>query len=192
MHPNGICLTGLWQITEDTGYSGYFRNGSRALVVGRYRKSKAVGAVFGLTCANVTSVYAITPLTKGLNIMPRHNGSESSAPPRPLGKARKDLWDRVCCDFVLGDKCERETFCIIAEAADHAAELCAAIKKDGTVVETDKGARAHPVFVVVRQYRAFIVRNLAALKSHHRPTKVLGRPARSAMGIDHNLWEESP
>ena len=36
VHPNGICLTGVWQITEDTGYSGYFRNGSRALVVGRY------------------------------------------------------------------------------------------------------------------------------------------------------------
>src|SRR5262249_11154580 len=36
VHPNGICLTGLWQITEDTGYSGYFRNGSRALIVGRY------------------------------------------------------------------------------------------------------------------------------------------------------------
>jgi hypothetical protein len=29
-------LTGLWQILEDTGYSGYFRNGSRALIVGRY------------------------------------------------------------------------------------------------------------------------------------------------------------
>ncbi|HEY7662159.1 MAG TPA: hypothetical protein VH934_03430, partial [Xanthobacteraceae bacterium] len=35
-HPNGICLTGLWQITEETGYSGYFRNGSEALIVGRY------------------------------------------------------------------------------------------------------------------------------------------------------------
>src|SRR5262249_58906358 len=36
VHPNGICLTGRGQITEDTGYSGYFRNGSRALIVGRY------------------------------------------------------------------------------------------------------------------------------------------------------------
>jgi hypothetical protein len=36
IHPNGICLTGLWEITEDTGYSGYFRKGSRALIVGRY------------------------------------------------------------------------------------------------------------------------------------------------------------
>src|SRR5690242_14127530 len=36
IHPNGICLTGLWEIFEQTPYSGYFRAGSRALVVGRY------------------------------------------------------------------------------------------------------------------------------------------------------------
>lgn len=36
LHPNGICLTGLWQITEDSEYSGYFRRGSQALAVGRY------------------------------------------------------------------------------------------------------------------------------------------------------------
>jgi hypothetical protein len=35
-HPNGVCLTGLWKINEDTPYSGYFRKGSRALVIGRY------------------------------------------------------------------------------------------------------------------------------------------------------------
>jgi len=36
LHPNGVCLTGRWEITEETEYSGYFRTGSRALVVGRY------------------------------------------------------------------------------------------------------------------------------------------------------------
>jgi hypothetical protein len=36
IHPNGICLTGLWEISAETPYSGYFRDGSRALVVGRY------------------------------------------------------------------------------------------------------------------------------------------------------------
>jgi len=36
LHPNGICLTGRWQITEDTPYSGYFARGSTALVVARY------------------------------------------------------------------------------------------------------------------------------------------------------------
>jgi hypothetical protein len=36
LHPNGICLTGLWEITEETPYSGYFQKRSRALVIGRY------------------------------------------------------------------------------------------------------------------------------------------------------------
>jgi hypothetical protein len=36
LHPNGICLTGRWKITEETEYSGYFRKGSEALTVGRY------------------------------------------------------------------------------------------------------------------------------------------------------------
>jgi hypothetical protein len=36
LHPNGICLTGTWEIDQQTPYSGYFRNGSRGLVVGRY------------------------------------------------------------------------------------------------------------------------------------------------------------
>lgn len=36
LHPNGVCLTGRWEINEETEYSGYFRKGSQALVVGRY------------------------------------------------------------------------------------------------------------------------------------------------------------
>src|SRR4051812_49367436 len=36
LHPTGVCLTGRWQITEDTAYSGYFRKGSSALVAARY------------------------------------------------------------------------------------------------------------------------------------------------------------
>lgn len=36
LHPNGICLTGIWEIDADTPYSGYFRHGSRALIIARY------------------------------------------------------------------------------------------------------------------------------------------------------------
>lgn len=36
LHPHGVCLTGRWQITEDSPYSGYFARGSKALVVARY------------------------------------------------------------------------------------------------------------------------------------------------------------
>jgi hypothetical protein len=36
LHPNGVCLTGRWRITEDSPYTGYFARGSEALVVARY------------------------------------------------------------------------------------------------------------------------------------------------------------
>jgi len=36
LHTNGVCLTGKWQITEQTDYSGYFAKDSVALAVGRY------------------------------------------------------------------------------------------------------------------------------------------------------------
>ena len=36
LHPNGICLTGRWQITDATAYSGYFAAGKTALVIARY------------------------------------------------------------------------------------------------------------------------------------------------------------
>jgi hypothetical protein len=36
LHPNGVCLTGRWKITEETNYSGYFRKDSEALLVSRY------------------------------------------------------------------------------------------------------------------------------------------------------------
>jgi hypothetical protein len=36
VHPNGICLSGVWEITEPTEYSGYFATSSKALIVARY------------------------------------------------------------------------------------------------------------------------------------------------------------
>jgi hypothetical protein len=36
LHPNGICLFGTWEIDEDTPYSGYFKKGTRGLIIARY------------------------------------------------------------------------------------------------------------------------------------------------------------
>jgi hypothetical protein len=36
LHANGIGMTGLWEVTEDTPYTGYFRKGSRGLIIARY------------------------------------------------------------------------------------------------------------------------------------------------------------
>jgi hypothetical protein len=64
LHPNGVCLTGRWEITAETEYSGYFRKGSEALVIGRYstcctetcrghtRSLALVGKLFPTTDAN--------------------------------------------------------------------------------------------------------------------------------------------
>lgn len=42
VHPWGVVLTGLWDITEDSGYTGYFQKGSKALVIARYSNGGAV------------------------------------------------------------------------------------------------------------------------------------------------------
>jgi len=66
IHPNGICLTGSWEISEQTPYSGYFQKDSRALVIGRYstccketrrgheRSLSLVGKLFPTTDPNHT------------------------------------------------------------------------------------------------------------------------------------------
>jgi hypothetical protein len=36
LHPNGVCLFGRWIIDQPTPYSGYFRQGKEALIIGRY------------------------------------------------------------------------------------------------------------------------------------------------------------
>jgi len=34
-HPNGICFKGLWEIDEQSDYSGFFKKGSKSLIVAR-------------------------------------------------------------------------------------------------------------------------------------------------------------
>jgi hypothetical protein len=36
VHPNGVCLTGTWRILERSDYTGYFTQGSVALIVARF------------------------------------------------------------------------------------------------------------------------------------------------------------
>jgi hypothetical protein len=36
LHPNGVCLTGTWEIDAASPYTGYFAQGSRGLLIARY------------------------------------------------------------------------------------------------------------------------------------------------------------
>jgi hypothetical protein len=42
VRPNGVCVTGTWEITEDNPYSGYFKKGKQALVIARISAGKTV------------------------------------------------------------------------------------------------------------------------------------------------------
>lgn len=39
VHASGICMSGVWEITEETPYSGYFARGSRGVMIARYSVS---------------------------------------------------------------------------------------------------------------------------------------------------------
>ena len=36
LSPNGICVLGTWEITEESPYTGYFKKGAKGLFIGRY------------------------------------------------------------------------------------------------------------------------------------------------------------
>ena len=71
LHPNGLCLTGRWEITEHNPYSGYFRPGSSGLVIARYS-----------TCCNRTTPEGPRSLSLVGKLFPTLD-EEHSAPLRP-------------------------------------------------------------------------------------------------------------
>ncbi len=61
LHPNGVGLFGEWEITEKTDYTGYFRQGSRALVAARYSTCcEETRRGFGRSLALVARLYPTT------------------------------------------------------------------------------------------------------------------------------------
>ena len=60
LHPSGVCLTGVWEITEETPYSGYFRKGSRGLTIARYSSASQTRRGKARSLAMVGRVYPTT------------------------------------------------------------------------------------------------------------------------------------
>jgi hypothetical protein len=60
LHPSGVCLTGLWEITEETPYSGYFKKGSRGLCVARYSSASQTRRGKPRSLAMVGRIYPTT------------------------------------------------------------------------------------------------------------------------------------
>src|SRR5215813_7806298 len=73
VHPNGICLIGRWQITEETSYSGYFRKASEALIVGRY--STCCSEMRRGHSRSLSLVGKLFPTTDADHVQPLHTAS---------------------------------------------------------------------------------------------------------------------
>jgi hypothetical protein len=85
------------------------------------------------------------------------------APKTGLSAAGKRLWLAVTKDYVL-DEHERRLLLEACRTVDLLDRLEAAVRRDGPLVSSPQGERAHPAAVEARQQRITLARLLAALR----------------------------
>lgn len=89
--------------------------------------------------------------------------SAGPAVPRGTRAAGKRLWLAVTADFDL----EEHELALLVEAVrtvDLLDQLDAAVKRDGPLVDSPQGVKAHPAAVEARQQKIALARLLAALR----------------------------
>jgi|SRR5262252_1965512 len=89
--------------------------------------------------------------------------ASSPTPPRKLGKYGRSLWDKVHREYRLEDCGSIEMLAQICGAVDRIESLRDGIDRDGEIVKTRNGPRAHPGMRDELAGRAFVVRTLARL-----------------------------
>jgi hypothetical protein len=111
-------------------------------------------------------------------------------PPTGLREAGKRLWRSILDDFEL-DEHERAMLLEACRSVDLLDQLDAAVRKDGPMVDSPQGQKAHPAAVEARQQKIALARLLAALRlpagaegdqaAGRRPTRRVG--VRGVYGI---------
>lgn len=89
-----------------------------------------------------------------------------SAKPRPPTGTRaagRRLWEAITGDYEL-DEHELALAVEAVRTVDLLAELDAAVRKDGALIDSPQGLKAHPAAVEARQQRIALARLLAALR----------------------------
>ena len=102
-------------------------------------------------------------------------------PSRKLGEHGMALWSRIISEYVVDDCAGIELLTQAAQACDRAEALAAHIAKDGEIVRTPNGIKAHPAIKEELACRGFIVRTLQKLGLNYEPLRAgPGRPPGSA------------
>lgn len=84
-------------------------------------------------------------------------------PPTGLREAGKRLWRSILDDYDL-DEHERALLLEACRSVDLLDLLDAAVRKDGPMVDSPQGQKAHPAAVEARQQTIALARLLAALR----------------------------
>ena len=90
------------------------------------------------------------------------------APPQPLGKIGREVWDGVISDRADRDLNERERHLLwqAADAVERAADLAKHLDTDGMVIETSTGRKIeHPAVRPMLHFKALAVRTLMLLRT---------------------------
>jgi hypothetical protein len=98
-------------------------------------------------------------------------------PPLRLGPEGRGLWDRVLREYDIDDVGGREILAQACSALDRAEALRKAIEKQGEVVKSRAGLRAHPAIKEELAARGFVCRQLSRLGLNLEPVQNVGRPA---------------
>jgi hypothetical protein len=109
-------------------------------------------------------------------------GAAPPEPPRKLGPTGGDLWRTVQAEYAIRDCGGVETLMQVCAAVDRLEAIAERISRDGEVIETARGPKAHPLLRDEIQIRAFIVRSLTRLGLNVQEIKPLGRPG-YALGV---------
>lgn len=84
-------------------------------------------------------------------------------PPGGLGVDARELWSSVLEQFELEEH-ERALLVEACRTVDLLAKLEAAVHRDGPLLDSSQGVRAHPAATEARQQRIALARLLAALR----------------------------
>jgi hypothetical protein len=122
LHPNGICFAGEWQITEANPYTGYFRPGSRGLIVvrastalteterGQYRAFGFAGKIFPtldpdrvVKTANFFTIENLGGTLRDYFLDAENTNDIINVAPTPVVVANAGVAAAVTADFNLAD-----------------------------------------------------------------------------------------
>jgi len=95
-------------------------------------------------------------------------------PPRKLGKAGLALWNAVVNEYDVADSGGRELLCLAGQTLDRAEQLKEIIDKDGPVLRTKTGTKAHPACRDEIQNRMAVARLLKQLGVTLEPLRTGG------------------